>query len=159
MSRYSVYANHSDIARFMAPHVTSFARSKERLLETAALVAQPGGTTTLVLSLDLREPESADTVVAKTLAEFGRKDALVNIAGAVPQIDLFDMEDAQWDSGFALKFHGARRLSIRAWESPMITSGSVILASGNSPLAAKALFAHGRSSGQCRGCDPGQGVL
>jgi NAD(P)-dependent dehydrogenase (short-subunit alcohol dehydrogenase family) len=117
------------------------ARSREKLLETAALVAQSGGAKTLVLSLDLSQPESADTVVAKTLAEFGRIDALVNIAGAVPQIDLFDMEDAQWDSGFALKFHGARRLTIRAWESLKITRGSVILTSGNSALAPKAPFA------------------
>jgi 3-oxoacyl-[acyl-carrier protein] reductase len=45
---------------------------------------------------------------------FGRIDALLNIAGAVPQIDLFQLTDAQWDDGMALKFHGARRPTILA---------------------------------------------
>ena len=47
---------------------------------------------------------------AEALAAFGRIDALLNIAGAVPQIDLFEMTDAQWEDGIALKLHGARRL-------------------------------------------------
>lgn len=34
---------------------------------------------------------------------------------AVPQIDLLEMTDAQWNGGMALKFHGARRLTVRAW--------------------------------------------
>ena len=49
------------------------------------------------------------------LAAFGRIDALLNIAGAVPQIDLFEMTDAQWEAGLALKLHGARRFTIAAW--------------------------------------------
>lgn len=44
-------------------------------------------------------------------------DALLNIAGAVPQIDLFEMTDEQWEGDLALKLHGARRLTIAA--SPM----------------------------------------
>jgi len=117
------------------------ARNKEGLLETAALVAKSGGAKTLVLSLDLSDPASADTVVTKTLAEFGRIDALLNIAGAVPQIDLFDMEDADWDSGFALKFHGARRLTLRAWDSLKTSGGSAVFMSGNSAVAPRASFA------------------
>ena len=54
------------------------------------------------------EPEAAQTVVDQTLAAFGRIDALLNIAGAVPQIDLFEMTDEQWEGGLALKLHGAR---------------------------------------------------
>ena len=44
-----------------------------------------------------------ETLVQGTLDRFGRIDALVNIAGAVPQIDLFEMTDAQWEDGLALK--------------------------------------------------------
>ncbi|KAM0480171.1 hypothetical protein ACHAPX_003996 [Trichoderma viride] len=117
------------------------ARNREGLLETANLVAKAGAAKTLLLSLDLSDPESADTIVTRTLAEFGRIDALVNIAGAVPQTDLFDMDDAAWDSGFNLKFHGARRLTIRCWDSLKATGGSVILMSGNSAEAPKAPFA------------------
>ena len=65
-----------------------------------------------MLDLDLREPASAQTVVSRTLDRFDRIDALLNIAGAVPQIDLFEMTDQQWDDGMALKLHGARRLTL-----------------------------------------------
>jgi 3-oxoacyl-[acyl-carrier protein] reductase len=116
------------------------ARNKEKLDDTATLV-KSNGASTLVLDLDLSDPASADIVVTRTLAEFGRIDALVNIAGAVPQIDLFDMKDEEWDAGFALKFHGARRLTIRAWDALKATNGSVILTSGNSAVAPKAPFA------------------
>jgi 3-oxoacyl-[acyl-carrier protein] reductase len=62
-----------------------------------------------VIELDLSKPSSAQTVVSRTLERFGRIDALLNIAGAVPQIDLFEMTDEQWDAGMALKLHSARR--------------------------------------------------
>jgi NAD(P)-dependent dehydrogenase (short-subunit alcohol dehydrogenase family) len=116
------------------------ARNKEKLDETAALVKSTRAST-LVLDLDLIDPASADIVVTRTLAEFGRIDALVNIAGAVPQIDLFEMKDQEWDRGFALKFHGARRLTIRAWDALKATRGSVILTSGNSAAVPKTPFA------------------
>ena len=45
-----------------------------------------------------------------SLPRIGRVDALLNIAGAVPQIDLFEMTDAQWEASLALKLHRARRL-------------------------------------------------
>ena len=66
---------------------------------------------------DLSLPASADAVVKATLARFGRIDALVNVAGAVPGLDVFEMSDEQWDAGLALKFHGARRLTLRAWDA------------------------------------------
>ncbi len=77
----------------------------------------------------------------RTLERFGRIDALLNIAGAVPQIDLFEMTDAQWDDGADLKFHGARRLTIRAWEALKASKGSVVLISGSAALDPKPGFA------------------
>ena len=68
-------------------------------------------------------------------------DALLNIAGAVPQIDLFEMTDAQWEGGLALKLHGARRLTIAAWPALKAAKGSVVLMSGNSALFPKAPYA------------------
>ncbi len=65
---------------------------------------------------------------------------MVNIAGAVPQVDVLDMTDEQWDDGFALKLHGARRLAIHAWESLRKSEGSVIFTSGNSAQAPKSSF-------------------
>jgi 3-oxoacyl-[acyl-carrier protein] reductase len=52
-----------------------------------------------VLPLDLREPGAAEKSVNDTLQRFGRIDALVNIAGAVPQIDLFPAIHAYWSVG------------------------------------------------------------
>jgi 3-oxoacyl-[acyl-carrier protein] reductase len=95
----------------------------------------------VVCVLDLLEPQSARKVISATLERFGRIDALLNIAGAVPQIDLFEMKDAQWDDGMALKFHGARRLTIRAWDALKASQGSVVLISGSAALDPKPGFA------------------
>jgi 3-oxoacyl-[acyl-carrier protein] reductase len=48
------------------------------------------------------------------LDRFGRIDAFLNIAGAVPQIDLFETTDEQWQTGMELKLHGARRVTLHA---------------------------------------------
>ncbi len=75
------------------------------------------------------------------LAAFDRIDALLNIAGAVPQIDLFEMTDAQWEAGLALKLHGARRLTIAAWPALKAAKGAVVMMSGNSAVFPKAPYA------------------
>jgi 3-oxoacyl-[acyl-carrier protein] reductase len=87
------------------------ARDKDNLETTATEVMSLGAEAT-VSALDLRQAQAAKTIIEGTLERFGRIDALLNIAGAVPQIDLFQMTDAQWDDGMALKLNGARRLTI-----------------------------------------------
>ena len=116
------------------------ARNKDELEQTAADV-NAAGAESLVCALDLREPKSAEVLVKSTLDRFGRIDALLNIAGAVPQIDLFEMTDAQWDDGAALKLHGARRLTIQAWNALKASNGSVVLISGSAALDPKPGFA------------------
>jgi 3-oxoacyl-[acyl-carrier protein] reductase len=116
------------------------ARNRANLAETAKAV-EAAGAKTLVIDADLAEPAAAQAVVDKTLAAFGRIDALLNIAGAVPQIDVFEMTDRQWDDGMALKLHGARRLTIAAWPALKETKGSVVLISGNSAVFPKAAYA------------------
>jgi NAD(P)-dependent dehydrogenase (short-subunit alcohol dehydrogenase family) len=116
--------------------VVLVARDRENL-ETAASEITSVGAKAMVFAIDLRLPQSAETVITGTLERFGRIDALLNIAGAVPQIDLFQMTDAQWDDGMALKFHGARRLTIQAWDALMASNGSVVLMSGNAALDPK----------------------
>ena len=66
---------------------------------------------------------------------------MLNISGAVPQIDLFEMADAQWGDGMALKFHGARRLTMRAWNTLKASQGSVAFISGSAALDPKPGFA------------------
>jgi 3-oxoacyl-[acyl-carrier protein] reductase len=120
--------------------VVLVARSREHLAETAKSVEDQGAKV-LVIDIDLAKKASAKTVVENTLSTFGRIDALLNIAGAVPQIDLFEMTDEQWDAGMALKLHGARRLTIEAWDALSKTKGSVVFTSGNSAIFPKAPYA------------------
>jgi 3-oxoacyl-[acyl-carrier protein] reductase len=116
------------------------ARDTEELEETAQGV-DAAGAEALTIALDLADPAAAQRVVDETLARFGRIDALLNIAGAVPQIDLFEMTDEQWEAGLALKLHGARRLTVAAWPSLRQSHGSVVLMSGNSAVFPKATYA------------------
>ena len=116
------------------------ARNKDKL-ERAATEVRSAGAQAMVYAVDLREPQSAEIIINGTLEHFGRIDALLNIAGAVPQIDLFEMTDAQWDDGMALKLHGARRLTMRAWDALKASNGSVVLISGSAALDPKPGFA------------------
>src|SRR5271163_4723722 len=116
------------------------ARDKEDLEKTAADVMLLGAEA-MAFALDLRRPESAKSIVEGTLERFGRIDALLNIAGAVPQIDLFQMTDAQWDDGMALKLNGARRLTIEAWDALKTSNGSVVFMSGSAAFAPKPGYA------------------
>jgi 3-oxoacyl-[acyl-carrier protein] reductase len=120
--------------------VVLVARDKDNLEKTAAEVMSLGPET-MVYALDLRQPQSAKTIIEGTLGSFGRIDALLNIAGAVPQIDLFQMTDAQWDDGMALKFHGARRLTIEAWNALKASNGSAVFMSGSAAFDPKPGFA------------------
>jgi 3-oxoacyl-[acyl-carrier protein] reductase len=116
------------------------ARNAEALKEVAAAV-KAAGAEPLSCALDLSQVEASQTLVKTTLDRFGRIDALLNIAGAVPQIDLFEMTDEQWKAGMELKLHGARRLTIRAWEALKQANGSVVFMSGSAALDPKPAFA------------------
>jgi 3-oxoacyl-[acyl-carrier protein] reductase len=116
------------------------ARNAAALAEVAAAVTLAGADP-LVCDVDLSQVGAADTVVKATIDRFGRIDALLNIAGAVPQIDLFEMTDDQWTAGMELKLHGARRLTIRAWEALKKSRGSVVFMSGSAALDPKPAFA------------------
>ena len=116
------------------------ARDKDNLKKTATEVRSLGAEAT-ASALDLRQPQSAKTIIEGTLDRFGRIDVLLNIAGAVPQIDLFQMTDAQWDDGMALKLNGARRSTIEAWDSLKASKGSVVFISGSAAFDPKPGYA------------------
>ncbi|HEY2471497.1 MAG TPA: SDR family oxidoreductase [Terracidiphilus sp.] len=111
------------------------------LLKEVAVEVQKVGAEPLSLPLDLSNVEASENVVHATLERFGRIDALLNIAGAVPQIDLFEMTDEQWKAGMELKLHGARRLTLRAWDALKQSEGSVVFMSGSAALDPKPAFA------------------
>jgi 3-oxoacyl-[acyl-carrier protein] reductase len=118
------------------------ARNEKELQQTAEMISKSAGLVKiLILAVDLRQSDAVNHVIAKTLEKFGQINAVVNIAGAVAQLDPFAMTDSQWDDGFDLKLHAARRLTIRAWESLKATQGSVIFMSGNSAMTPRIGFA------------------
>jgi 3-oxoacyl-[acyl-carrier protein] reductase len=127
------------LARDFSAVVLAARNAKE--LEEVANAVQEVGAEALPLALDLSRVETAKTVVDTTLERFGRIDALLNIAGAVPQIDLFEMTDEQWNAGMELKLHGARRLTIRAWDALKQAHSSVVFMSGSASLDPKPAFA------------------
>jgi 3-oxoacyl-[acyl-carrier protein] reductase len=51
------------------------------------------------------------------------------------------MTDEQWEDGAALKLHGARRLTIRAWTALKAANGAVVFISGSAALDPKPAFA------------------
>ena len=120
--------------------VVLVARRQDEMESTAASVIS-SGSTPLIIAADLRQPAATDQVIAETIKQFGRIDAVVNIAGAVPQIHLFEMTDDQWNDGAEMKLHGARRLTLKAWAYLKESQGSVIFISGNSAIDPKPGFA------------------
>jgi 3-oxoacyl-[acyl-carrier protein] reductase len=120
--------------------VVLVARNADALVEVADEVRRVGAEPRSI-ALDLSQVEAPETVIKTTLDAYGRVDALLNIAGAVPQIDLFEMSDEQWYAGMELKLHGARRLTIRAWNALKASRGSVVFMSGSAALDPKPAFA------------------
>lgn len=116
--------------------VVLVARRIEELEKIADKVRQEGAQP-FVVPANLIDPAAAGQVIEQTIGQFGRIDALVNVAGAVPQINLFEMADEQWQNGLEVKFHSARRLAIHAWPHLKKTRGSVIWMSGTSAEAPK----------------------
>ena len=120
--------------------VVLVARNGDALKEVAGTV-EAAGARAVSIALDLCQLEAPETVVRTTMERCGRIDALLNIAGAVPQIDLFEMTDEQWYAGMELKLHGARRLTIGAWDALKASKGSVVFMSGSAALDPKPAFA------------------
>jgi 3-oxoacyl-[acyl-carrier protein] reductase len=113
------------------------AREEDKLAQVADS-ARKQGCDCLCLAMDLSPTPAAAIVIQRTLGRFGRIDALVNVAGDVPALDVFQMTDTQWDDGLELKFHAARRLAIQAWDALKAVKGSIVFISGNSADIPKA---------------------
>lgn len=112
------------------------ARCGDQLADVAKQI-EAMGAHPLALEQDLMTPGAAKEVIEATLDKFGRIDALLNVAGAVPGIDLFEMTDDQWSAAMELKFHAARRLTVHAWDPLKIAKGSVVFISGTAAVTPK----------------------
>src|SRR5437879_7230704 len=66
------------------------ARNEDKLDKTACEV-KSGGAEAMVFDVDLREPQAEEAIVSRTLDRFGRIAAVLNVAGALPAIALFEL--------------------------------------------------------------------
>ncbi len=73
--------------------VTIVARSADSLAADAREIRAVGAKVP-ALPFDLKEPAAASEVVHRTVATFGRIDALATVAGSVSQADLCELDDA-----------------------------------------------------------------
>lgn len=106
------------VAALDSPHLT----------ETMAALAAM--TDVLALPADLADAAAAPDLVARTIARFGRLDALVNCAGATRRGSIIELSDADWQHGFAVKFFGTVALARAAWPHLAESKGTVITIAG-----------------------------
>jgi len=102
-------------------------RTESRLLEVADDVKQLGRRA-LAVPTDINDDESAQNLVDATLAEFGRIDALVNNAFAVPPLGPLQTVDFdQARSGFETNVFAALRLTRLFVPALQESSGAVVM--------------------------------
>ena len=125
------------------------ARTEADLAKVAAEIGAIGGKA-LTVATDLREAASPAGIVKAALDAYGAIDIVVNNAGATKRGDFFQLTDADFQDGFALKFFGAVRLSRQAWPHLKARKGSVLNIIGIGGRAPGAEFAIGGSvNGAC----------
>jgi NAD(P)-dependent dehydrogenase (short-subunit alcohol dehydrogenase family) len=107
--------------------VTLVARRAEVLAAEAAAIAAATGRKVTWAVADLAAPGAADAAVARHLEAHGGLDILVNNAGASPAGDFFALDDAAWEAGFAVKFHGAVRMCRAAFPALEAAGRGVIV--------------------------------
>ncbi len=102
----------------------------EMLLNAAAVEIRGLGRQAAVCAVDLRLATAEAKVVAAAITAFGAIDIVINNAGATNRGDFLKLTDEDWSDGFALKLHGAVRLTRAAW--PHLTSrrGSIVNIAG-----------------------------
>jgi NAD(P)-dependent dehydrogenase (short-subunit alcohol dehydrogenase family) len=100
-------------------------RTEADLAKVATEIKSAGGKATTVAG-DLRVAEAPSALVKAALEAHGDIDIVVNNAGATKRGDFFELTDADWTDGFALKLMGAVRLTREAWPSLKTRRGSVL---------------------------------
>jgi 3-oxoacyl-[acyl-carrier protein] reductase len=85
------------------------ARSESEL-ETAATAVRTHGTRVITTVADVSIAEQAKAAVERTIAEFGRLDALVVNAGGPPRATFDELDDARWEAAHQLTFMSAVHL-------------------------------------------------
>jgi len=98
-----------------------------------------------VCALDLRQPAAAATLVEAARREFGGLDILVNNAGTTKRGNFFELTDADWEEGYALKFFAHVRLARAAWPLLKERRGALVAIAGTSGRKPERRFTIGSS--------------
>ena len=99
------------------------------LAEGAKAVAAVGPAP-MTIAGDLRTLEACEQVFTQVKERFGRCDVLVNNAGATRGGNFFELPDAAWSDGFALKYLAAVRLTRAFWPLLKAAHGNVVMIVG-----------------------------
>ena len=110
-----------------------------------AAVADQIGEGAAGVPLDLRLPASPAELVRLAIGRFGQIDIVVNNAGATKRGDFLALTDDDWADGYALKLHGAVRLTRAAWPHLQAAAGSLINIAGTGGRTPGAQFTIGGS--------------
>jgi NAD(P)-dependent dehydrogenase (short-subunit alcohol dehydrogenase family) len=105
------------------------ARNAEALAVTAEAV-RGRGRCAEIHAVDLRGEGEPQKLVDLAAQQFGRLDIVVNNAGAAGRSDFFKITDAEWRSGFELKFFAQVRLARAAWPLLKASGGSIVTIGG-----------------------------
>src|ERR1700761_7671697 len=125
------------------------ARDAATLAKVVEEITKSGGTA-MAFAADLRSAEAPAALVQAAVQAYGKIDSIVNNAGATKPGDFFELTEADWTDGFALKFFSAVRLSRAAWPHLKRTSGSVLNIVGTGGRTPGASFTIGGSvNGAC----------
>ena len=114
--------------------VALVARTKAELDANVARL----GANAFAYAADLRDAGACASALDATLAHFGHLDLLVNNAGATKRGAFAELADADFLDGFALKFHGAVRMTRAAWPALKARGGAIVNivgAGGKTPAA------------------------
>jgi 3-oxoacyl-[acyl-carrier protein] reductase len=120
------------------------ARDQAALDDVAAAI-RAKGCKPIVVALDLRADDAPARLVEIARREFGGLDILINNAGTTKRGDFFELTDADWQDGFALKFFAHVRLARAAWPLLKARKGALVTMGGTSGRKPHASFTIGSS--------------
>lgn len=101
-------------------------RSSPELAEEFAEKLREFGTSTLIVSADIRDEAECAAIVSAAVTEFGRLDALVNNAGVQPVEPLEGMTVAQWEAVVNTNLSGTFAMTQAAASAMKATGGGTI---------------------------------
>lgn len=119
-------------------------------LEKVASQIQSDGGAAIPAPGDLRDPAAPGAVVKAAMDAHGAIDIVVNNAGATKRGDFFELTEADWTDGFALKFFAMVRVTRAAWPHLKARRGSLLNIIGSGGRTPGAEFTIGGSvNGAC----------